>query len=96
MAGLVSAGEHAELRDGYLFWRQVVDALRVVRGQSEDLLLPQEDSDDYGFLARRLGYPGERRRAAQALAVDVARHREHLAALYDRRFRYAGETPPIA
>jgi glutamate-ammonia-ligase adenylyltransferase len=95
-AGLVSAGEHTELRDGYLFWRQVVDALRVVRGHSEDLLLPQQDSDDYGFLARRLGYPGERRRAAQALAVDVARHRERLAALYDRRFGYAGEVPPIA
>ena len=86
-AGLVDALDHAILRAGYLFWRQVADALRVVRGQSGDLLLPLAESDDYGFLARRLGYAGERREAAPALADDVDRHREALAALFDRRFR---------
>ena len=85
-AGILEAAEHEAVRAGYLFWREVADALRVVRGNAGDLLLPEEDADDYGFLARRLGYPGGRRRAASALARDVALHRERLARLYDSRF----------
>jgi [glutamine synthetase] adenylyltransferase / [glutamine synthetase]-adenylyl-L-tyrosine phosphorylase len=86
-AGLLSADEHHVLREGYLFWRSVIDGLRVVRGHAGDLLLPEPGSDEYGFLARRLAYPGTRREAAAALAVDVERHRTAVSAVYDRRFR---------
>ncbi len=86
-AGILETEEHRDLRAGYFFWRQVSDALRVVRGHAGDLLLPLDDSDDYGFLARRLSYAGGRREAALALAADVARHRQRLSAIYDRRFR---------
>ena len=88
--GLLDEDEHRDLRAGYLFWRGVSDALRMLRGQAGDLLLPDEGSDDYGFLARRLGYAGGRRDAAARLAADVARHRARLAALYDARFTPAG------
>jgi len=88
-AGVVDAADQAVLGAGYRFWREVADALRIVRGQSGDLLLPEPGSDDYGFLARRLGYPGGRRAAAAALEGDVAHHRRALAALYDRRFTAA-------
>lgn len=86
-AGLVTADEHDALRAGYLFWRAVADALRVVRGNAADLLLPEEGTDDHGYLARRLGYPGGRAAAGAQLARDVARHRDALAGVYDRRFR---------
>jgi glutamate-ammonia-ligase adenylyltransferase len=85
-AGILDADEHESLRAGYLFWREVADALRVVRGHAGDLLLPDEEGDEYGFLARRLGYPGGRRQAAAGLRRDVERHRARLQALYDRRF----------
>jgi glutamate-ammonia-ligase adenylyltransferase len=85
-ADLVAADEHAALRAGYLFWREVADALRVVRGNAGDLLLPEAATDDHGFLARRLGYAGGRAEAGALLARDVARHRDALAGIYDRRF----------
>jgi glutamate-ammonia-ligase adenylyltransferase len=86
-AEILESDEYESLREGYLFWREVVDALRVVRGHAGDLLLPDEASDEYGFLARRLGYPGGRRQAGSALARKVAHNRERLAAIYDRRFK---------
>jgi glutamate-ammonia-ligase adenylyltransferase len=86
-AGVLSAGEHTHLREGYLFWREVSDGLRMVRGHAGDLLLPDPQSDAFGFLARRLAYPGTRPEASAALAADVERHRARVAAIYDARFR---------
>lgn len=85
-AGLLAAEEHESLRAGYRFWREVADALRVVRGNAADLLLPDAGTDEHGFLARRLGYAGGRAQAGALLARDVARHRHALASVYDRRF----------
>jgi glutamate-ammonia-ligase adenylyltransferase len=85
-AGLLTAPEHDALRAGYLFWREVADALRVVRGHAADLLLPEEGTDEHGFLARRLGYAGGRAEAGALLAREVARHRDALAGAYDRKF----------
>ncbi|MET0556689.1 MAG: hypothetical protein ABW221_26860 [Vicinamibacteria bacterium] len=83
---LVTAVEHDRLRAGYLFWREVADALRVVRGHADDLLLPDQGTDEHGFLARRLGYAGGRAEAGALLARDVARHRDALGGIFDRRF----------
>ncbi len=86
--GLVTALEHDELRDAYLFWRRLADALRMVRGNARDLLLPADDTEELRSLARRLGYPGpDRQEAARALAADVARHRDRVASFFDARFR---------
>jgi [glutamine synthetase] adenylyltransferase / [glutamine synthetase]-adenylyl-L-tyrosine phosphorylase len=86
--GLVTDQEHDDLREAYLFWRRVADALRMVRGNARDLLLPPEDSEELRSLARRLGYPAlDRQEGARALSADVARHRERVASFFDRRFR---------
>jgi glutamate-ammonia-ligase adenylyltransferase len=86
--GILSAAERDTLRAGYLFWRKLVDALRMVRGQASDLLLPDEGSDDLRLLARRLGYAGrDWAEAAAALDADVDRHRIGVQAVFDRRFR---------
>ncbi len=85
-AGLLSPDEHRDLREGYVFWRRVADALRMVRGNARDLLLPEGGSTDLGVLARRLGYEGGWAEVADALGADVARHRERVRAVFTARF----------
>jgi glutamate-ammonia-ligase adenylyltransferase len=85
---ILSASEHDALREGYVFWRRTADALRMVRGQASDLLLPDEGSEELRLLARRLGYPGrDWAEAAGALDADIDRNRLAVQAVFDRRFR---------
>ena len=53
---LISEAESEMLRAAYLFLRNLIDALRIVRGDASDLALPEEGSDEFKSLARRLGY----------------------------------------
>jgi glutamate-ammonia-ligase adenylyltransferase len=86
--GILAPSEHEALREGYLFWRRVADALRMVRGQASDLLLPDEGSEELRLLARRLGYEGrDWAEAAGALDADIDRHRLGVQSVFDRRFR---------
>ena len=85
---ILGEDDHRGLHDGYVFWRRVADGLRMVRGNARDLLLPEDGSQELGFLARRLGYPGAGgREAGKALAADVARHREGVNGFFTTRFR---------
>jgi glutamate-ammonia-ligase adenylyltransferase len=87
-AGLVSAEERQALRLAYLFWRKVADALRMVRGNARDLLLPEADSEELRFLARRLGYGGaDWAEAARSFLADLVRHRDNVARFFTERFR---------
>ncbi|MDH5587853.1 MAG: hypothetical protein OEZ05_14635, partial [Nitrospirota bacterium] len=54
-ASLLSLSEREALREDYLFLRQLIDGLRIVRGNAKDLVLPPSGSDEMVFLARRLG-----------------------------------------
>jgi glutamate-ammonia-ligase adenylyltransferase len=86
-ASLLTSEEAATLRDAYVFWRRVADGLRMVSGQATDLLLP-EDSEEWGLLARRLGYRGPNwASAAAALRADVERHTSAVRLLFDGKFR---------
>jgi glutamate-ammonia-ligase adenylyltransferase len=86
-AGLLASAERDLLRAAYVFWRQVADALRMVRGDARDLLLPESGSEEVRFLARRLGYAGDWSAAAGAFLGDVARHRDGVARFFKERFR---------
>ena len=87
-AGHLEARERDELRAAYVFWRRVADALRMVRGNARDLLLPESGSEEVRFLARRLGYAGpDWTAAAEAFLADVARHREAVSRFFKERFR---------
>ena len=59
MAKLLSTKEAHILRDDYVFFRQLIDALRIVRGNARDLVLPQPGSDGMIFLSRRMGFTAE-------------------------------------
>jgi glutamate-ammonia-ligase adenylyltransferase len=85
--GLLSGEDAADLRSSYLFWRRLADAQRMVHGSSRDLLLPEPESDEMGFLARRMGYEAPSgHEAANALASDVERHRERTLTIFNRLF----------
>ncbi|MGC1273525.1 MAG: glutamine synthetase adenylyltransferase [Planctomycetaceae bacterium] len=68
-AGLLD-GEYERLREAYKFQRKLIDALRMVRGHAKDLTVPPAESEEFEFLARRLGYGGE----TGCLKEDIDRH----------------------
>lgn len=84
-AGVLSAADAAELAEAYRFLRRLIDAQRIVRGHARDLVLPPVESDEFLFLARRLGYWGEAD-AATRLAADVDVHRQRVARVYAEVF----------
>ena len=67
--GLVTPAEFESLGDAYRFLRRLIDALRVVRGHAKDLTVPPPGTEEFAFLARRLG-DGD----ADALAAALDRH----------------------
>ena len=71
-AGIISAENAARLSEALLFLRQLINALRMVRGNSKDLTVPPEDSDEFSYLARRLNYGNEPAR----LRADLTHHLE--------------------
>lgn len=79
------------LREAYLFLRRLIDGLRMVRGNAEDLILPEESSDEFKFLARRLGYRGPNwKKGASLLAVDIHRHMSRVRRIFSRLFSFSG------
>lgn len=67
-AGILA--DRKPLRDAYRFLRRLIDALRMVRGDARDLTVPPPESEQFEFLARRLGY--EQR--VRQLQTDIDRH----------------------
>ncbi len=65
--GIISAVDYAELREAYIFLRRLIDALRMVRGHAKDLTVPAPDSEEFEFLARRLGYGNDTARLKRNL-----------------------------
>ncbi len=61
------------LQKAYLFLRTLIDAMRMVRGNARDLLLPDSDSEEFTFLARRMGYvKKDWRQGSKQLAEEIA------------------------
>ncbi len=74
-AGLVAPTDGENLRKAYIFIRILVDGLRMVRGNTKDLVLPPPDSEDFVSLARRVGYTTDDWQAgARDLQTDIAQH----------------------
>ena len=71
-ADIISVENAARLSEALLFLRELINALRVVRGNSKDLTVPPEGSEEFAFLARRLGYGNEPGR----LRGDLMHHLE--------------------
>ncbi len=87
-AGVLDDDAAARLGEAYRFLRRLIDAQRIVRGHARDLVLPLPESDEFLFLARRLGYWKEGDASAR-LAADIAIHRQRVARLYAQVFQVA-------
>jgi glutamate-ammonia-ligase adenylyltransferase len=85
--GIIESSEYGVLREGYLFMRNLIDALRIVRGDASDLVLPDETSEELKSLARRLGHrERDRTRGAELLAADVRDWMTRIHDCFVRRF----------
>ena len=85
--GLLPRTDGAGLRKAYIFFRMLVDGLRMVRGNTKDLVLPPPDSEEFVSLARRVGYTRDDWRAgARELQSDIQQHMTLTKTFYERRF----------
>jgi [glutamine synthetase] adenylyltransferase / [glutamine synthetase]-adenylyl-L-tyrosine phosphorylase len=69
-AGILSFDDYTRLRKALTFLRWLIDSLRVVRGNSKDVNLPELESEEFAFLARRLRYGADTKR----LQADLIRY----------------------
>jgi len=80
-AGILTPEEHHQLVEAHAWLRKLIDALRIVRGNARDLTVPAADSEEFSFLARRLGYGDDLAR----LLADLAQHTGNVLKL-EKRF----------
>lgn len=73
-AGILPEEDYRRLHEGYTFERRLIDALRMVRGHARDLTVPPLESEEFDFLARRLGYADDPAR----LQRDIERNTERV------------------
>jgi glutamate-ammonia-ligase adenylyltransferase len=84
---IVRESDYRLLHSSYLFLRNVIDALRIVRGDASDLVLPDEATDEFKSLARRMGYrEKDRVKSAARLAADIQESMEAAHAYFLTRF----------
>jgi glutamate-ammonia-ligase adenylyltransferase len=84
---IVRESDYRLLHSSYLFLRNVIDALRIVRGDASDLVLPDESTEEFKSLARRMGYRDkDRMKSASRLAADIQESMETAHAYFLTRF----------
>jgi glutamate-ammonia-ligase adenylyltransferase len=66
-AGILSSNDYTRLRKTHTFLRWLIDGLRMVRGNAEDLTVPPPESEAFAFLARRLRYGSDAERLRDEL-----------------------------
>lgn len=59
-AGVLEPAEAERLTRAYYFLRELINALRMLRGNAKDLDVPATDTLEYRHLARRMGYERKR------------------------------------
>jgi glutamate-ammonia-ligase adenylyltransferase len=85
--GIVTRQDGENLRKAYLFIRGLIDGLRMVRGHAKDLVLPPADSDEFIFLARRIGYTTDDWQAgARHLQTDIEEHMRKTREFFEKNF----------
>ncbi len=85
--GIVTRQNGETLRKAYFFIRMLIDGLRMVRGNAKDRVLPPVDSDEFIFLARRVGYTTDDWQAgARHLETDVQEHMGKVKEFFTRTF----------
>ena len=89
--GWISREEFESLLAAHDFLRQLINSLRILRGHARDLVVPVRKSEEFLFLARRMGYT---RRKESRLAEDLAHHRSAVLHYVDWEAKVKSETAP--
>ncbi len=85
--GLITMEEGKILEEDYLFMRRLIDALRIVRGNAQDLVLPPSSSEDMIFLARRMGSTTENwQEGARLLEKDIHKRMRRTRTIFVEHF----------
>src|SRR5690606_20712329 len=85
--GILDPGEFEKLYQGYIFLRRLIDALRMVRGHSRDLVVPPRGSHEFLLLAKRMGYlPTPRYEPDAQLEWDLSHALRAVRSIFARRF----------
>jgi glutamate-ammonia-ligase adenylyltransferase len=69
-ANILTSDDYTQLRKAYTFFRWLIDSLRMVAGNAKDLVIPDVNSEEFAYLARRLRYSGDR----ASLSTDLLRY----------------------
>jgi [glutamine synthetase] adenylyltransferase / [glutamine synthetase]-adenylyl-L-tyrosine phosphorylase len=86
-AGILSEGDALRLIDAYYFLRNLINGLRMLRGNARDLFLPPAGTNEFGHLARRMGYTrGGPLDTAQKLYMDFETHTAMVRVFAERYF----------
>jgi glutamate-ammonia-ligase adenylyltransferase len=65
----------------------LIDGLRMVRGHAKDLVIPPAESEEFIFLARRVGYTTDDWQAgARHLKTDIDEHMGRVKEFWERTF----------
>ncbi|MFC1771193.1 hypothetical protein ACFLZV_04825 [Candidatus Margulisiibacteriota bacterium] len=73
--GILKSDEFARLFSAYDFFSKLVNGLRMLRYSAKDLCLPEAGSEEYEYLARRIGYSQEEMiNPSQKLQLDFDMH----------------------
>ncbi len=78
-AGHLSEDVAAGISESYVFLRELIDALRVVRGSAKDLDIPPAGSREFRYLAHRMGVSPPSR-----LQESISAHMERSRRVWDR------------
>ncbi|MFW5688596.1 MAG: glutamate-ammonia-ligase adenylyltransferase [Spirochaetota bacterium] len=96
-SGLLDPDEASRLVRSYRFLRNLINGLRMLRGNAQDLFLPAVDSLEYAHLARRAGYTQQGDlSAAEQLHIDFEARTAAVRAFLERhlgRESIPGERP---
>jgi [glutamine synthetase] adenylyltransferase / [glutamine synthetase]-adenylyl-L-tyrosine phosphorylase len=68
--GLISANDYTRMHKAHTFLSWLIESMRVVRGNSKEVTIPQPDSEEFLFLSRRLRYGSDKKR----LYEDITRY----------------------
>ena len=84
---IISASTFEKLSNGYAFWRRLINALRMVRGNAKDLEIPGYESQEFLYLARRLHYTSKSDFLdIEQLKNDIDTHRQFIDNFYQQTF----------
>jgi [glutamine synthetase] adenylyltransferase / [glutamine synthetase]-adenylyl-L-tyrosine phosphorylase len=83
---ILSPEEVLRLSRAYDFLRRLINGLRMLRGSARDLFLPDPESEEFAYLARRMGYERGPLGPAGQLRMDFETHTAAVRVFAERYF----------